>query len=124
MPTPVAASGRGYLVRRRAEAPTVPCPCGPSTRILTCADGPLANVHVTTIRDAARHYHERSTEIYYILEGTGHLELGEDIVEVEPGTLIVIEPRTVHRLVSPGGVTTMVIGIPALQPDDEYLVEA
>ena len=51
------------------------------------------------------------------------LAQSDDIVEVEPGTLVVIEPRTVHRLVSAEGVTTMVIGIPALHPDDEYLVE-
>ena len=29
----------GALVRRLAEAPTVPCPCGASTRLLTIADG-------------------------------------------------------------------------------------
>ena len=29
----------GYLVRRLAEAATVPCPCGESTRPLTAADG-------------------------------------------------------------------------------------
>lgn len=118
-------AGPGYLVRRRTDAPTVPCPCGSSTRLLTRADGPLANFHVTTIHEAARHYHARCTEIYYILNGTGQLELNEDIVRVEPGTLVVIEPTTRHRLVADGpeGVVTMVLGIPALDPEDEYLVD-
>lgn len=118
----MSTATRGYTVRRLAEAPTVPCPCGQSTRLLTRADGPLANVHVTEIRDAARHYHRHCTEIYYVLEGTGRLELGGDVVDVEPGTLVVIEPMTPHRLVSEGGVRTMVIGFPALDPDDEYPV--
>ena len=112
--------GRGYLVRRQAESPTVACPCGPSTRILTRADGPLANFHITAIADSAKHYHKLCTEIYYILEGTGELELNDDVVPVEPGTLIVIEPFTTHRLRSPAGVRTIVLGIPALDPDDEY----
>ena len=29
----------GYLIRKQSEAPSVPCPCGSSTRILTGADG-------------------------------------------------------------------------------------
>jgi mannose-6-phosphate isomerase-like protein (cupin superfamily) len=120
-----ATSTRGYLVRRRAEAPTVPCPCGSSTRWLTRADGPLANFHITTIHDAARHYHKLCTELYYILEGTGRLELNDEVIPVEPGTLVVIEPHTRHRLVAdgPSGVVTMVLGIPALDPEDEYLVD-
>jgi mannose-6-phosphate isomerase-like protein (cupin superfamily) len=118
-------SHAGYLLRRRANAPTVPCPCGSSTRLLTRNDGTLANFHITTIHDAARHYHKLCTEIYYILKGTGQLELNDDVVAVEPGTLIIIEPLTRHRLLADGpeGVETMVLGIPALDPDDEYLVD-
>jgi mannose-6-phosphate isomerase-like protein (cupin superfamily) len=94
-----------------------------STRILTRADGDLANFHVTCITDSVKHFHKLCTEIYYILEGTGSLELGDDVVEVEPGTLVVIEPRTPHRLVSAAGVRTLVLGIPALRDGDEYFVE-
>ncbi len=114
------ALGRGYLVRRQADAPTVACPCGPSTRILTRADSPLANFHVTFIKDSAKHYHKECTEIYYILEGTGELELNGDLVLVEPGTLVVIEPYTIHSLKSEEGVRTVVLGMPAIGPDDEY----
>lgn len=121
--TSSTGTGPGYLVRHQQTAPTVPCPCGLSTRILTRADGPLANVHVTSIRDSARHYHTRCTEIYFILEGQGRLELNGDEVAVEPGTLVVIEPYTTHRLRSDAGVKTMVIGVPALDPEDEVLVD-
>lgn len=118
-----SGKGPGYLVRHQQDAPTVPCPCGQSTRILTRADTSLANVHVTFIQDSKKHYHLHCTEIYFILEGVGRLELGHDDVEVAPGTLVVIEPGTTHRLTSPDGVKTMVIGIPALDPDDEVLVD-
>jgi mannose-6-phosphate isomerase-like protein (cupin superfamily) len=116
-------TGPGYVVRRQAEAPVVPCPCGQSTRILTHEDGSPANFHVTFITDSVKHYHEHCTELYYILEGTGRLELNGDVVEVEPGMLILIEPFTAHRLRSEAGVRTLVIGVPAWHPEDEFFVE-
>jgi mannose-6-phosphate isomerase-like protein (cupin superfamily) len=113
---------RGYLIRRLDEAPTVPCPCGQSTRPLTRADTPDCNLHVTFIKDSVRHYHKMTTEVYYILEGRGKMELNGDVVEVGPGTVVYIEPRTRHRLWSEEGVRTVVFGFPALSTDDEYFV--
>jgi len=113
----------GYLVRRFAEAPTVPCACGQSTRLLTAEDGQPANFHITSIQDSAKHYHRECTELYYILEGEGDLELNDDTIHVEPGMLIVIEPYTTHRLRSEQGVKTLVIGIPAWDSEDEVFVD-
>ena len=80
-------SGRGYLVRRIENAPSVPCPCGTSTRLLTRSDGPELNVHVTFIQDSVKHYHKHCTEVYYILEGVGVLELNDEEVEVGRGDI-------------------------------------
>ena len=110
-----------YVVRRFDQAPSVPCPCGTSTRLLTIADTNLANFHITFIQDSVKHYHKESSEIYYILEGSGELELGDDSIHVEPGVMILIPPFLPHRLKSAEGVKTIVIGFPALRPDDEYL---
>jgi mannose-6-phosphate isomerase-like protein (cupin superfamily) len=115
-----AAATRGYLVRTTAEAPTVPCPCGASTRPLTGADGQPCSLHVTAIRDSARHYHREATEVYYILEGRGKMELNGDVVEVAPGTVVVIEPGTRHRLWSDEGVKTIVVAIPPFRAEDEW----
>jgi mannose-6-phosphate isomerase-like protein (cupin superfamily) len=110
----------GYLVRRTADAPTVPCPCGDSTRVLTAADGAPLSLHVTSIRDAVRHYHRETTEVYYILSGTGKMELNGSWVELEPGTVLWIEPGTRHRLVSDAGITTVVVALPAFNHADEF----
>jgi mannose-6-phosphate isomerase-like protein (cupin superfamily) len=77
---------------------------------------------VTFITDSIKHYHRETTEVYYILEGHGKMELNDDVIEVEPGTIIYIEPFTAHRLVSPEGVRTVVFGVPAYQQNDEYYV--
>lgn len=111
---------KGYLVRRLAEAPTVPCSCGQSTRPLTRADTAACNLHVTFITDSVRHYHKQCTEVYYILEGRGKMDLNGDVVDVEPGMIVLIEPLTKHRLWSEAGVRIIVFGTPALDPNDEY----
>ena len=116
MPTTTA----GYLVRRTADAPTVPCPCGDSTRVLTAADGAPLSLHVTSIRDAVRHYHRDTTEVYYILAGMGKMELNGTWVDLEPGAVVWVEPGTRHRLVSETGVKTLVVALPAFNAADEF----
>ncbi len=114
------ATTSGYLVRRLADAPTVPCPCGESTRPLTRADTPTCNLHVTFIQDSVLHYHKDCTEVYYILDGEGKMELNGDVIDIAPNMIVYIEPYTRHRLWSEKGVRTIVFGTPALNPDDEY----
>ena len=87
------ATGKGYLVRRVQDAPTVPCPCGQSTRPLTRADTPVCNVHVTSITDSVKHYHRECTEVYYILQGRGKMELNYDTI----GTPFEPEHGHLHR---------------------------
>jgi len=113
---------KGYLVRRLQDAPTVRSECGQSTRPLTSPETTVCNLHVTFIKDSVKHYHKECTEVYYILEGRGKMELNGDVVEVEPGTVVYIEPFTAHRLWSEAGVRTVVFGVPAMSPEDEYFV--
>jgi mannose-6-phosphate isomerase-like protein (cupin superfamily) len=58
--------------------------------------------------------------VYYILTGIGKIELNDDGHEVGPGTTIWIEPGTRHRVVSELGITTIVFGLPAFNPGDEW----
>lgn len=113
------AKRNGYLIRRVADAPGVLCPCGVSTRPLTSADGAPCSLHVTAIRDSVRHYHRETTEVYYILEGTGKIELNGDWHDLAPGIVIWIEPGTRHRVISDAGLKTIVFGLPAFNPADE-----
>ncbi len=111
-------SDKGYIYRKKAEAPVAVSQCGASTRIITAADTPVANLHVTHITDSTRHYHKHCTEYYYILEGTGKMELNDDVVDLEPGVTILIEPGTFHRAY--GDITTIVFGVPAWEHSDEF----
>jgi mannose-6-phosphate isomerase-like protein (cupin superfamily) len=115
-----ATKSPGYLIRHVKDAPTVPCPCGLSTRPLTVADTPVCSLHITRITDSVKHYHKGCTEVYYILPGRGKMELNDDLVDVEPGMVIYIEAYTRHRLFSSEGVQTVVVGVPAYRMDDEF----
>ena len=116
----ITIQGAGYSVRRAEDVPPVPCPCGQSTRIVTAADGLGCSFHITEIFDSVRHYHQNCSEIYFILDGRGQMELNGDCVEVSQGTVVTISPGTRHRLVSEAGIRTIVFGVPAFDPDDEH----
>jgi len=85
------------IVRHEGEEQVVPCPCGESHRFFTAEDGGALGLHVTSISGADPHYHEEITEVYYVLEGKGQIELDDEIHEVRPGTVILIPPKVVHR---------------------------
>ena len=114
------ATGKGYLVRHVKDAPTVRSECGASTRPLTYPESEVCNVHVAFITNSTKHYHKNTTEVYYILEGQGKMEMNGDVIDVEPGLVIYIEPYTRHRLWSKDGVRTIVFGVPALDMADEH----
>jgi quercetin dioxygenase-like cupin family protein len=45
-----------------------------------------------------RHRHRTQTELYVLLEGTGRVRIGEDVLTLEPLSALVIEPRTVRQV--------------------------
>jgi mannose-6-phosphate isomerase-like protein (cupin superfamily) len=109
-----------YLVRKLKEAPQViHSSCGESRRLITVEDSLDFSLHVVHILDGKRHYHKRSTETYYVLEGNGKLELDGEIVDLESGMAILIPPGVRHR--GFGDFKTIVTGTPAFILEDEYL---
>jgi mannose-6-phosphate isomerase-like protein (cupin superfamily) len=45
-----------------------------------------------------RHYHRDSEEIYFLLDGTGVLELDGQLRDVQPGDAVLIPPGTWHQI--------------------------
>jgi mannose-6-phosphate isomerase-like protein (cupin superfamily) len=114
-----ASSTRRYEITRPVDLPAVACPCGQSRRaFLEAADG-VASLHIVDITvDSRVHYHKRLTEIYYILEGEGVMELDGEQFPVRPGDAILIKPLCRHRAV--GRLRVLNVPIPAFDPDDEW----
>lgn len=107
------------------DLPGVPgklCPCGISHRAFTREDNNACTLHLVEIKtDAAAHYHKRLTEVYYFLEGEGHMELDGKRYPVKPGIAVLIRPGTRHRAVSGGRPMKILnVVIPRFDPDDEW----
>lgn len=108
-----------YSIARISQIDPVPCPCGQTRRAFTDDSDQTASLHVVDISvDARTHYHKRLTEIYYILEGEGHMELDGERHAVGPGDSILIKPGCRHRAV--GKMKILNVPIPAFDPEDEW----
>ena len=63
------------------------------------------------------HYHEEQEEIFYVIEGTLHVETPEKVYRVGPGQAFVVEPGSPQRAFNPGESTETVhlvaIGAPS-----------
>jgi len=109
----------GYLVENLSEIEPIPCPCGTTRRAFVVPENSTATLHRVEISaDARAHYHKKLTEIYYVLEGEGAIELDGDPVHVKPGSAVLIRPGTRHRAV--GALTVLNVSIPAFDPEDEW----
>lgn len=111
--------GAGWAFAPLADLPAVPCPCGTTRRAFTDDPARTASIHLVDIStDARTHYHRRLTEIYLVLEGSGHLELDGELIPVKPLDAILIRPGCRHRAV--GRLRIVNIPVPAFDPDDEW----
>jgi len=117
-----ATGQRGYVVKTLADVKAVACPCGMSTRVITGADTDLVSIHWTDIsKEAHKHYHERLTEFYCVVEGCGTLEVDEDEVPLAPGTVVMIKPGAAHVARPRGRLRILVVVSPPFDPADEHL---
>ncbi len=108
-----------YMIARFDEIDAVKCPCGFSRRAFVDPENTKATMHVVDVQQDARvHYHKKLTEIYFILEGTGEMELDGQRVPIKPFTAIFIKPGCRHRAV--GKMKIVNVSIPAFDPEDEW----
>ena len=49
-------------------------------------------------KSTSGHSHAGQEEVYYFIEGTGKMELGEEMIKVEPGDVILIKDGVYHRV--------------------------
>jgi mannose-6-phosphate isomerase-like protein (cupin superfamily) len=114
-----AESDAGFEVVHLDDLPPTRCPCGTTRRAFVDTPDAPASLHRVTIdTDAKTHYHKKLTEIYYILEGEGVMELDGERVPVKPGSSILIRPGCRHRAV--GDMVILNMPIPKFDPDDEW----
>jgi quercetin dioxygenase-like cupin family protein len=107
------------LVRHEGEAPRERSTCGWRDRLISREDSDVAAwVHAVDIDGAKEHYHQRSTELYYVLDGEGSVVLNGKEYSVTKGSLVHIPPGIVHG--AKGRMRVLVVGIPDIAEDDLF----
>lgn len=61
----------------------------------------LAEATVPAGSSTQRHYHQASEEFYFILEGSGTMEIDDSTLEIGPGDAILIPPGSRHKISAP-----------------------
>jgi mannose-6-phosphate isomerase-like protein (cupin superfamily) len=108
-----------FQIARLADIPPIACPCGQARRAFADDPAGVASLHVVDISvDARVHYHKRMTEIYYILEGEGQIELDGERHAVRPGDAVLVKPLCRHRAI--GKLRVLNLPVPAFDPEDEW----
>ena len=118
----MSASGP-LLIRHEGHTPRERSTCGWRDRLISREDAelnPAAWAHAVDIDGAKLHYHQRSTELYYVLEGGGSVMLDGVEQSVSKGSLVHIPPGVVHG--ARGKMRVLVVGIPDIAEDDYFEV--
>ncbi|MBI2946438.1 MAG: cupin domain-containing protein [Verrucomicrobia bacterium] len=113
------------LVRHEGESPKERSACGWRHLLISRQDKDsdvAAWAHAVDIDGAREHYHKRSTELYYVLEGEGTVTLDGVEHAVRRGSIVHIPPGVVHG--AKGRVRVLVVGIPDIADDDLFFPDA
>jgi mannose-6-phosphate isomerase-like protein (cupin superfamily) len=109
------------LIRHEGSSPRERSTCGFRDRLISREDvaaNPAAWAHAVDIDGARPHFHRRSTELYYVLEGEGFVLLDGAEHPVRKGSIIHIPPGVVHG--ARGRMRVLVVGIPDIAEDDYF----
>ncbi|MGY3059395.1 mannose-6-phosphate isomerase-like protein (cupin superfamily) [Streptomyces sp. TE3672] len=90
----------------------------------SAAGGALSAQRVTLAggaNGATPHHHERSAEMFYVLDGAAEFLAGQEVVTAGQGDLVVVPPRIPHAFAAPGCDTDLLIVITPGVERFEYL---
>ena len=110
-----------FLVRDPAQVAPWAETCGQIRCLVEEKDGAAAEVHHVQIDDAKLHYHERTDEFYYIIDGGGTMVVDDETIAVKQGMVVYIPRGTRHKAV--GRMTILTVCIPPGVLGDIHEVE-
>jgi mannose-6-phosphate isomerase-like protein (cupin superfamily) len=110
-----------FLRRDPVDIPTWPETCGQIRTVVDENDGAAAEIHHVVIDDAKLHYHARTDEFYYIIDGEGTMVLDDEEIEVHRGVVVYVPRGVKHKAV--GKLTVLTVCIPRGVLHDVHEVE-
>ncbi len=116
------SSVRGVFVRSLAEADPFTTADGSTIReLLGLPTAPIRNQSLAEAtlepgQATERHYHAETEEIYYVVEGTGEMELDGDRRQIEVGDAVLIPPGAWHQIRAARGAAALPLLLRARVP--------
>jgi mannose-6-phosphate isomerase-like protein (cupin superfamily) len=108
---------------RRDPADVVPWAetCGQIRPLIEEQDGAAAEVHHVEIQGAKLHYHARTDEVYYVIDGEGTMVLDDEEIELHRGVVVYVPRGIKHKAI--GKLTVLTVCIPRGVLDDVHELE-
>jgi len=95
--------------------------CGQIRCLIEEKDGVAGEVHHVRIQDAKLHYHQRTDEFYYIIEGEGTMLLDDEVIEVHEGVVVYVPRGVKHKAI--GDLTVLTVCVPRGVLNDVHELE-
>lgn len=92
----VVSTGSRATVRRLADQDEFRSVCGMRRDLVGPAEDEPVLFHYMRIHDSRKHYHRKTIEYYYVVEGTGEMELDGETVAIAKGDMIVVPTGVWH----------------------------
>ena len=99
-----------YLRRDPAEVAPWAETCGQIRCLVEEGDAAAAEVHHVEIQDAKLHYHQRTDEFYYVIDGQGTMILDDEVIELHKGVVVYVPRGVKHKAI--GKLTVLTVCIP------------
>ena len=115
-----------YIIKRTGESELQNTTCGVMRGLIKKSDfKDFDFAHFVITGETTEHYHNKLTEVYYILKGCLAVEIGGRIEKLKKGFLIMIYPGTRHKAwrVGKEDVEMIVVCSPPWTEEDEVLVD-
>lgn len=67
------------------------------------------------------HHHHKTTQIYFVLEGTAQATLDDQLVVLKPHQVLRVPPEAIHGIGTDGEAIVLSISIPPLDFTDQHV---
>jgi mannose-6-phosphate isomerase-like protein (cupin superfamily) len=112
---------RSFLRRDPAEVRPWAETCGQIRCLIDEKDAAAGEVHHVEIQNAKLHYHEKTDEFYYVIDGRGTMILDGDEIELHKGVVVYVPRGVKHK--AWGNLTVLTVCVPRGVMNDIHELE-
>src|SRR3954468_8833918 len=110
-----------YLRRDPAEIAPWSETCGEIRLLIGENDGAVGDVCLVEITDAKLHFHERTDEFYYVVDGEGRMRLDDEESEVYKWVVVYVPRGVKHK--AWGNLKVLIVCVPRGVLNDVHELE-